>query len=134
VNAEDQQNDSFYLSPVTIGGQKLMLNFDSGSSDLWVMSSHLDASTQQALQASNHMIYDPTKSSTSKPAAGQTWDIQYGDGSEASGDVVTDNVQLGAITVTDQAVECAKTLSDAFMDTAGDGLLGLAMGIMSTPV
>lgn len=132
VQAQDQQNDALYLCPVTIGGQKLMLNFDSGSSDLWVMSTHLDNMTQLQVKASGHSIYNPATSKTAKPAPGQTWDIEYGDGSKASGDVVTDTLVIGSISVEGQAIECAQKLSPAFIDTAGDGLLGLAMGTIST--
>lgn len=132
VAAGAQQNDSLYLCPVTIGGQKLMLDFDSGSSDLWVMSTHLDSSTQSQLKQSGHNIYDPSKSTTQKSMSGSTWDIQYGDGSEASGDVVSDTLVIGTISVEGQAIECAKKLSPAFLETEGDGLLGLAMGTIST--
>ena len=118
-------------APVTIGGQSMMLNFDSGSSDLWVMSTHLDSATQKQLKNSGHHIYDPNKSSTKKNMAGSTWSIEYGDGSTASGDVVTDTLKVGTISVEGQAIECAKSLSEAFLDTEGDGLLGLAMGTIS---
>lgn len=38
VTADDVQNDTMYLAPVSIGtpGQKVNLDFDTGSADLWV--------------------------------------------------------------------------------------------------
>ena len=43
VPAEDSQNDSEYLCPVTIGtpGKTFTLDFDTGSADLWVSGSRL---------------------------------------------------------------------------------------------
>lgn len=34
VSASASQNDAEFLSPVTIGGQTLVMNFDTGSSDM----------------------------------------------------------------------------------------------------
>ncbi|KAL9080925.1 MAG: hypothetical protein Q9157_000425 [Trypethelium eluteriae] len=64
--------------------------------------------------------------------SGSTWQISYGDGSSASGDVGTDVVNIGGVQITGQAVEEAKTLSSAFTQNAGDGLMGLAFGNINT--
>ncbi|OAA68696.1 aspartic endopeptidase [Niveomyces insectorum RCEF 264] len=129
VTADDQQNDSMYLCEVNIGtpAQKLNLDFDTGSSDLWVFSKELSANLQK-----NHDVYDPSKSSTYKAAKELSWQIQYGDGSTASGDVGTDVVSIGGITVQNQAVESARTLSQQFASGTGDGLLGLAWPSINT--
>ncbi|KAK3721107.1 hypothetical protein LTR37_003397 [Vermiconidia calcicola] len=128
VGAIPEENESQYLAPVTIGGQKVTLNFDTGSADLWVFSNKLP-SDQQA----GHAIYDPSKSSTSSTYQGGSWEIQYGDGSTASGSVAYDSVNVGGVVAKKQAVELAETISSSFLETADmDGLLGLAFSTINT--
>ena len=80
----------------------------------------------------NHVIFDPTKSTTYKEKEGSTWKISYGDGSSASGTVGNDNVTIGGLVVKDQAIEIADKLSAQFTQGAGDGLLGLAFSNINT--
>ncbi|KAJ2903731.1 hypothetical protein MKZ38_009469 [Zalerion maritima] len=129
VTAEDQQYDSMYLCEVEIGSpaQKVMLDFDTGSSDLWVFSTDL-----QSPQRQGHNVFDPSKSSTFQAASDKAWKIQYGDGSSASGSVGTDVVNIGNIKVENQAVELASELAAQFSQGTGDGLLGLAFPNINT--
>ncbi|KAL8692139.1 MAG: hypothetical protein Q9218_002781 [Villophora microphyllina] len=128
VATTPEQYDSEYLTPVTIGGQTLNLDFDTGSSDLWCFSSELPAT-----ESNGHSVYNPALSSTSHLLSGYTWSISYGDGSGASGNVYTDTVKVGPTTVTGQAVELAQQISAQFQqDIDNDGLLGLAFDSINT--
>ncbi|KAK0720740.1 aspartic peptidase domain-containing protein [Lasiosphaeris hirsuta] len=124
VTADDQQNDSEYLCEITIGTppQKVLLDFDTGSSDLWVWRTILN----------KHNNFDPSKSSSFKKSEGQTWKIAYGDGSSASGDVGTDVIMVGGLKIKGQAIELASTLSKQFSEGTPDGLLGLAFPKINT--
>ncbi|KAH6954810.1 aspartic peptidase domain-containing protein [Fusarium avenaceum] len=120
--------DIEWLTPVQIGtpAQTLNLDFDTGSSDLWVFSTETSGS-------SGHDEYNPAKSSTAKKLSGATWSISYGDGSTSSGDVYKDKVSIGGLAVASQAVESAQKVSDEFEQETGlDGLLGLGFSSINT--
>lgn len=117
VTATPQQFDQAYLCPVTLGNSQLNLDFDTGSSDLWVFSTDTPG-------AAGHGQYDP---STGTKLDGYSWSITYGDGSGAAGDVYSDKVVVGGVTATSQAIEAATSVSSSFeQNTASDGLMGLA--------
>jgi hypothetical protein len=121
VPAEDIQNDSLYLCEVDIGtpAQKLYLDFDTGSSDLWVWSTELSKTILSQANVQNQQVaFDPKKSSTFKELSGSTWKISYGDSSSASGDVGTDVIDLGGLKVEYQAIELAKSLSTQFVQVS----------------
>ncbi|KAI0690857.1 acid protease [Cytidiella melzeri] len=132
VPAESVQHGaSEYVVPVKIGtpGVIAKLDFDTGSSDLWIWSSELSHASKYF---NTHDIYNPRKSKTAERAPG-TWNISYGDGSSASGDVYVDVVSVAGVTIPYQAVECARELSSSFLQDGGnDGLLGLAWPMLNT--
>jgi len=124
VAANPEQYNEAYLVPVTVGANKLNLDFDTGSSDLWVFSTVTPSS-----ESSGHNLYNAAHGTLEQ---GETWQISYGDGSGASGVVYADSVTVGPVTATSQAVEAATSVSSEFVQDPSDGLLGLAFSSINT--
>ncbi|KAJ3496175.1 hypothetical protein NLG97_g2854 [Lecanicillium saksenae] len=116
--------DTSYLCEVNIGtpAQKLMLDFDTGSSDLWVFSND----TKKA-EVQGQALYKPGASTSAKLMKGFKWAIGYVDQSGSHGIVYSDVVAVGDASVSGQAVESATDVSASFSkDKGSSGLLGLA--------
>ena len=109
-----------FKSPITIGSQQFLLDFDTGSPDLWVYSTSMEAPP-----SGHHSIYNPALSKTAI-AMNATWSISYGDGSSGQGIVFEDSVSLGGITIGKQAVEAAVVARGMVMTLETDGVLGLS--------
>lgn len=82
----DDVNEEEWIGSTDIGtpAQKFVIDFDTGSSDLWVPSS----SCTPEVCTDKH-CYSAPLSSTSSEKSG-TFEIQYGDGSTVSGPIYTD--------------------------------------------
>lgn len=128
VTNTPEGNDVEFLSPVNIGGQTLNLDFDTGSSDLWVFNTQMSAQL-----TAGHTLFDPTKSKTFQTIQGAQFNVNYGDGSGASGTVGTDVVNVGGAVFSAQAVEIATEVTQQFVDDQqNDGLMGLAFSQLNT--
>ena len=128
TDAKPQQGDSEFLSLVDIGGQTIMMDFDTGSSDLWVFNTQLSAPENQG-----HTVFDPSKSKTFKPMQGGSFHVQYGDNSFASGSVGLETVSIGGAHVSNQAIGLPnKVASSLVSDTKSNGLVGLGFKNINT--
>ncbi|GJJ75646.1 hypothetical protein EMPS_08004 [Entomortierella parvispora] len=121
VALTDVAPDTEYYGTVSVGtpAQKVRLDFDTGSSDIWFPSSTCTTSA-----CKKHTQFNSANSSTYKKD-GRPWTISYGDGSSASGTLGSDMVSVGGVSVR-QTIGLATTESSQFAASPEDGLFGLA--------
>ncbi|KAJ5952650.1 Peptidase aspartic catalytic [Penicillium vulpinum] len=128
VDATSVDGDVEFVSPVNIGGQTLDMNFDSGSADMWVLSSKLPKSLRNS-----RTVYEPSKSSTFEELDNSTFEIKYGDSSYATGGVGKDDVSIGGVKVAGQSFGLPTDISQTFVDdTKSNGLVGLGFSSINT--
>ncbi|GBE79958.1 Aspartic protease [Sparassis crispa] len=122
------QSGQMWYGNITVGTPPVafMVDFDTGSSDLFVPGSACGPS------CSGHTLYNPNQSTTAVDLhTGFT--LQYGDGSTVQGAEYTDTVSLSGFTVTNQTLGAATQLSNNFAapNRPSDGLLGMAFKSLS---
>lgn len=121
VNIDDGIN---WATNVNLGGQDLRVQIDTGSADLWVISTGLDSETLKNNYSDNH-VYDPSKSKTWSKIDTQLFNISYDVGEiSASGDVGTESVNVGGATVT-MRIGAATAVVGNVIDPGTDGIMGM---------
>uniref|UniRef100_A0A158Q7G5 Peptidase A1 domain-containing protein n=1 Tax=Elaeophora elaphi TaxID=1147741 RepID=A0A158Q7G5_9BILA len=125
--------DNLYLINITIGSppQHFEIVPDTGSADLWVVSTDCDSYSctgSQELYVKNR--FDPSLSSTYLPD-GRNFTISYGSGYSA-GILGRDQVSFADFTIVTQTFGLANHLAFVFADLPMDGIMGLSWPALST--
>ncbi|KAF9192857.1 hypothetical protein BGZ51_004620 [Haplosporangium sp. Z 767] len=119
----DVDRDIQYYAQVEFGSrdQRLRLDFDTGSSDLWVPD--WTCKTKRARFVRHG-------STTFKRLKGK-FQITYGDGSRVEGIMGQDRVNVAGLVIEDQTFGLATRQSASFSNDVVDGVLGLAYNTLS---
>jgi len=115
-------NDDLWYGTISIGtpAKAFTVDFDTGSSDLFVPSTICDSS------CSGHEKYNTSASSTSHDL-GKKFTLTYGDGSIVRGKQYTDDVTIFGLKAKSQTLGAATQYSTGFRVTQfpADGLMGM---------
>lgn len=118
----DVAQDLQWVGNITIGTppKRFVIDFDTGSSDLWIPSTDCPTSYCQAKNK-----YNPSASTTSHRYPG-TFRILYADNSTVEGNNYTDTVSVAGVKVDNQYLAGATNITLADTSSPMDGILGLA--------
>ncbi|KAI0179049.1 aspartic peptidase domain-containing protein [Hypoxylon sp. FL1284] len=99
VSNEVLRGGYFATCQVGTPPQKLTLQLDTGSSDIWVPSSGASVCQQPGDGGCTFGSFDESKSSSFNVVGQNEFTISYVDGSSSKGDYVSDTFQIGGATV-----------------------------------
>ncbi|KAH9949183.1 aspartic peptidase domain-containing protein [Amylocystis lapponica] len=124
----DDQSGQLWQGSISVGTppQNFTVDFDTGSSDLFLPGPSCDSSCQR------HRAYDPSISSTSEDLE-RPFSLAYGDGSAVVGQQYTDVVRVAGLTARGSTLGAATTYSIGFQiqNFPPDGLMGMAFPAIS---
>lgn len=116
----------YYYGDVYLGTppKKFRINFDTGSSDFWVISAECKTAS-----CKKHNLYNPKKSKTFRKD-NKRFAIHYGDGSSVQGKTCIDTLTIDGVKIT--GVQFAKINKLTGMeDEENDGIMGLGFKELS---
>ncbi|PIL36226.1 transporter [Ganoderma sinense ZZ0214-1] len=122
-NLSSEEGGTYWIGNISIGTppQPFRIDFDTGSSDLWVVGNNCST-----LSCFSKNTYNPSQSSTGASQLGN-FSIQYADNTTVSGPIFTDTVSVGGINATNQYFSPVNTISQSFATEHLDGILGLGL-------
>ncbi|KAI9440055.1 acid protease [Lactarius indigo] len=118
ILASDKQT---YYSLISLGNVSLRVGFDTGSSDLWVVSSGCD--TAQCKSLPQYPLFYPSPSFVSVNSNATIFNVSFADTTTASGFVAEETVTLGSFTVPQQAFGLVNSTNVSFVDQVS-GIFG----------
>jgi len=126
-----------YSGEIGIGTppQMFRVDFDTGSSDVWVPSTRCDASCDTFRGINDWNFYNENASSTfqSIPQSTRTFEVQYASGTSILGERFQDVLHLGSANVTmEQIFGQATTISNYTACAVEEGIFGLAFSLLSS--